>query len=79
MKEQEVIQRDIGLTFDFLRYLIDNPQIVDEIPDGAELIFLCNEFPLKIDATHATQLKQGEKIIFNCRHIFEPVRLVTEE
>jgi len=73
MKETEIVQRDIGLTFEFLRYVIDNPQILDKIPDNAELLFLCNEFPLNINANNMTSPLSENRILFNCRHTFEPI------
>lgn len=79
MKETEIIQKDIGLTFDFLRYVIDNPQILDRIPDEAELIFLCNESPLKINASPKKSAMAENRILFNCHHTFEPVGQLSEE
>jgi len=71
MKETEIIQREIGLTFDFLRFVIDNPQILNNIPDGAELVFLCNEFPLKINESSKISPTSENRILFNCHHTFE--------
>ena len=79
MKETEIIQRDIGLTFDFLKFVINQPQILDKIPDEAELIFLCNEFPLKINASSKTSPVSENRILFNCHHTFEPIGQFVEE
>ena len=79
MKETEIIQKDIGLTFDFLRFVIDQPQILDKIPHEAELIFLCNEFPLKINASSKTFPASENRILFNCHHTFEPIGQFIEE
>ncbi len=40
MSEKHHVERDIALTFDFLRYAIDHPEMIDEIPDGAEIEFI---------------------------------------
>ena len=45
MREKEIITRDIGLTFDFLRYLLENPDEIGKIPNGTEIIFLEDNFP----------------------------------
>jgi len=46
MTNEEVVARNIGLAFDFLRYVIDHPQVLDEIPDGAELELLASDVPI---------------------------------
>ncbi len=35
------------MTFDFASHLIDHPEIVDTIPDGAELAFIDKDMPFK--------------------------------
>jgi len=40
MSEKHHIERDIALVFDFLRYVVDHPEMIDEIPDGAEIEFI---------------------------------------
>jgi len=79
MKETEIIQRDIALTFEFLKYVIDNPQLLDKIPDHAELFFLCNEFPLNIKTNSITSPVSENRILFNCHRTFEPVGQLTTE
>ena len=74
MKESEIIKRDIGLTFDFIRYLIDNPEVIDEIPDGAEVIFLSDEIPLEREISDLS-VEKSKKAFFNCHYIFEPIGL----
>ncbi len=57
MTKKEKINRSIGLTFDFLRQVIKNPKIVDQIPDGSTLEFVEKDFP-KIEKA---QKKSKEK------------------
>ena len=45
MTKQERIKRDIGLTFDFLRQIVKNPKLLNEIPDGSDLEFVDKDFP----------------------------------
>lgn len=45
MKEKEIITREIGLTFDFLRYLLENPNEIEKIPNNTEIVFLEDNFP----------------------------------
>ena len=46
MTKREKINRNIGLTFDFLRQLTDTPAIIDKIPDGSILEFVEKDFPV---------------------------------
>ena len=45
MTNKETIERNIGLTFDFINYLVDNPSVVDNLPDNFKLEFLEKDFP----------------------------------
>lgn len=40
MTNKETIHRNIGLTFDFVRYLIKNPKEAEKLPDNFELEFI---------------------------------------
>lgn len=46
MRKDEIIAKNISLVFDFLRYLTDNPELVEKLPDQCELEFLERNFPL---------------------------------
>lgn len=35
MTRHELISREIHMAFDLVRYLIENPPLLDEIPEGA--------------------------------------------
>jgi len=48
MTKKEYMERNIGITFDFIRHLIDHPEIIDTIPNGAELAFIDKDIPFKI-------------------------------
>ena len=43
MSNKEQIQRDIAIAFDFVGQIIDHPDLLNKIPDGAEITFLDNE------------------------------------
>jgi hypothetical protein len=45
LTKKEKTSRDIVLTFDFLRQLIDNPKILDKIPSGCTIEFVDKDFP----------------------------------
>jgi len=45
MTNKETIERNIGLTFDFVNHLIDNPTIAVDLPDDFKLEFIEKDFP----------------------------------
>ena len=45
MTNKEQIERKLGLTFDFVSYLIDNPSTSENLPDSFEVSFLEKNFP----------------------------------
>ena len=46
MNRKEKINRNIGLTFDFIRQVIDDPKIIDRIPNGTVVEFVDKDFPV---------------------------------
>jgi hypothetical protein len=44
MTKREKINRNIGLTFDFLRQIVDKPEIIDKISTGSILEFVEKDF-----------------------------------
>ncbi len=44
MTKKEKMIRDIGLTFDLLRQVVDNPKLLSEIPTGSYLEFVEKDF-----------------------------------
>ncbi len=47
MTKKEYAERNIGMTFDFIKQIIGHPEIIDTIPDGAELDFIDKDLPFK--------------------------------
>ena len=45
MTNKETIERNIGLTFDFVHHLIDNPDLAENLPDDFILEFIEKDFP----------------------------------
>jgi len=43
MTNKEQIQRDMAIAFDFVEQIIDNPDILDKIPDNSMVTFLDSE------------------------------------
>ena len=70
MTKREYASRNIGLTFDFLKHLIDHPEIVDTIPDGAELDFIDKDVPCK----GIERFKRKKVARYRIEHLFEPIK-----
>lgn len=47
MTKKEIISRNIGLSFDFIRQAIKNPSLLDKIPNGSTLEFVEKDFTKK--------------------------------
>jgi hypothetical protein len=43
MKNKEQIQRDIAVAFDFIEQIIENPDLIDNIPEGSAINFIDQE------------------------------------
>jgi hypothetical protein len=45
MTNKETVNRNIGLTFDFARQIIRNPELIDGIEDHSTIEFLQKDYP----------------------------------
>jgi len=71
MRKDEIASKNISLAFDFLRYLIDHPELLKKLPDGCELEFLDRDFPV-IDDREGTESNIA-KTFLKVEHTFNPV------
>lgn len=44
MTKRETVNRNIGLTFDFIKQVINEPTLLDKIPDDSVLEFIEKDF-----------------------------------
>ncbi len=44
MTRKEKINRNIGFTFDFLRQIVDDPLLIEKIPNGSTIEFIEKDF-----------------------------------
>jgi hypothetical protein len=69
MNEKDRVERDIGLTFDFLRYLIAHPEMIDKIPDGAKIEFVGSDIiTTELAEGHR---EDGKQTIIVTKRVFE--------
>jgi len=45
MTNKETVNRNIGLTFDFIKQVVRNPEIMDSIEDNSTIEFLQKDYP----------------------------------
>jgi hypothetical protein len=66
MTKREYVERNIGMTFDFVRHLIDHPEALESLPNGVELDFIDKDMPVKLK-----KHQKGKRIArFRVEHIF---------
>ena len=47
MKHYEQVKRDLVVALDFAEQIIENPELLDEIPEGSVITFLDDETVIK--------------------------------
>jgi len=71
MTNKETVDRNIGLTIDFVNHLIDNPGVAENLPDKFTVEFIEKDFP-NVEKKKSIQAnsKLNRKII-RVRNTFE--------
>jgi hypothetical protein len=47
MTNKELVNRNVGLTFDLIHKIIENPDLADKIPDNSVIEFVEKDFEVK--------------------------------
>ncbi len=68
MTNKEKINRNIGLTFDFIKFLVDNPEKVNDFPNSFELEFIEKDFVV------TPSLKGKKKKLVKVKNNFELIK-----
>jgi len=68
MTKEETVNHNITLTFDFLRQVVKNPSIIDDIDDDALIEFIEKDRPM----IETKRSKKPDRY-FKVRHQFEKV------
>lgn len=68
MTKKEIVEKNIAMTFDFIRFLVEHTEVIKQIPDNAELQFIDKDFPIKEE-----EVKGKQKAIYKVAHVFELV------
>jgi len=71
MTNKETVERNIGLTIDYVNHLIDNPMIAENLPNKFKLEFIEKDFPnIEKKQTLQGNSKISRKIV-RVRNTFE--------
>jgi len=60
MTNKEIVHRNLGLTFDLVKYIIDNPGLLSRLPDEFILEFVDKDFSNKLDYRQKVVKKKKE-------------------
>ncbi len=60
MTNKETINRNLGLTFDFVKYLIENPKLINDLPAKFNLEFVEKDFAKKIKLNKKDNIKTNK-------------------
>jgi hypothetical protein len=60
--EDTIIEKNITLAFEFERYLLEHPELLERIPSGAEVVLLPKDDPELYRVNRETALRQQRKV-----------------
>jgi hypothetical protein len=70
MTNKETVERNIGLTFDFVKHLIDNPEDLQGLPGNFSLEFAEKDFVnKKVKSENTVSMKKSQ--VVRVRNTFE--------
>ncbi|MBZ0108615.1 MAG: hypothetical protein K8F52_08080 [Candidatus Scalindua rubra] len=58
------------MVFDFIKQIIDHPDITNSIPAGAELDFIDKDVPVKVKERG----KRNKTVQYKVNRVFEPIK-----
>lgn len=67
MNEKEFVEKNIRLSFELTKYLIEHPEFEEKIPEGAEVVMLLEnepEFNKKAEKLAEKSKREGQRVIF---------------
>jgi len=71
MRKDEIVKKNIGLSFDFIRAAVADPHLLEKIPDGAEIEFLDTDLP-RIE-TEERVVMDSPSVVFRVERNFQMI------
>lgn len=67
--EETVVEKNITLSFEFERYILEHPEILEQIPNGARVVLLPQDDPelyrINLEsAQKAPQVNEAEPVVY---------------
>lgn len=67
--EETIVEKNITLSFEFERYILEHPEVLEQIPDGAQVVLLPLDdlelYRINLDAARkAHQVGEGTPVIY---------------
>jgi hypothetical protein len=61
--QETIIEKNITLSFEFERYILEHPELLEQIPDGAQVVLLPQDDPelYRINLSAAQKARQADK------------------
>jgi hypothetical protein len=72
MTRNEIVQRNISLSFDFIRHLVKSPELLESIPVGAEVEFVEHDLPQPVGPESGNELSNA--VLFKVERAFREIR-----
>lgn len=69
MTKKEIVERNIGITFDFVKHIVDHPEVIDTIVGGAEIDFIDKDMPSKV----REPIRRKKVARYRVEHRFEAI------
>lgn len=69
MTRDEIVKKNISLSFDFIRYIVKNPDMLDKVSDDSEIEFFASDFPLPMPVAERRPA-DTVKSLFRVEHTF---------
>jgi len=67
MTKDEIVKKNISLSFDFIRYIVKNPDMLDKVSDDCEIDFLEPDLPIR---GIEKRISDSGKSVFRVEHTF---------
>jgi len=58
MTNKETVNRNVGLSFDFIRQIVRNPEMIDKIENNSTIEFLQKDYPTMLPQKIVQPLKE---------------------
>jgi hypothetical protein len=63
--QETIVEKNITLSFEFERYILEHPEMLEQIPDGAQVVLLPQDDPelYRINLTAAQEARQAGETV----------------